>query len=364
MRLRSILAIAAVTVLAAGTSRADFKYTQQSKVTGGMLAGVTKTLGVFSKSARQATEPQSSTTMIHGNRMRTERTESIEIIDLDGKRFIHIDPTKKTYWVQTFDQLKQQIEQAKEKAKEEQAKAAAKHDNASTVTMVPKFDFQATGQTRNVIDIPAKEMKMRVDMTYKSTDPKTEADLEKSNAATWMTGDAWYGEVPGYDEVRQFNLKLAKELDWLPGSIGISNSQVSAAADEFRKSSIKMDGMPLLMYSSMGMSATGQAAQGSAGQTQPPPQPSSTDNSTPTNPRDAVAKSLGGFFKKKQQQNDSANASAAAPAGNVPPPPPPVAGSMMDVTTQVTSYSKDSLDASLFDVPAGYTLVQPAPSGK
>lgn len=364
MRLRSILAIAAVTVLAAGTSRADFKYTQQSKVTGGVLAGVTKTLGVFSKSARQATEPQSTTTMIHGNRMRTERTDSIEIIDLDGKRFIHIDPTKKAYWVQTFDQLKQQIEQAKEKAKEEQAKAAAKHDNASTVTMVPKFDVQATGQTRNVIDIPAKEMKMRVDMTYKSTDPKTEADLEKSNAATWMTGDAWYGEVPGYDEVRQFNLKLAKELDWLPGSIGISNSQVSAAADEFRKSSIKMDGMPLLMYSSMGMSATGQGAQGSAGQTQPPPQQSSSD-STPTNPRDALAKGFGGLFKKKQQQNDStANAAGTTAPSNVPPPPAPVPGSLMDITTQVTSYSKDSLDASLFDVPAGYTQMQPAPSGK
>lgn len=362
-RLTSALAIAAVTVAAAGTSRADFKYTQQSKVTGGMLAGVTKTLGVFSKSARQATEPQTSTTMVHGNRMRTERTESIEIIDLDGKRFIHIDPTKKTYWVQTFEQMKQQIEQAKEKAKEEQAKAAAKHDSASNVTIVPKFDVQATGQTRNVMDIPAKEMKMRVDMTYKSTDPKTEADLEKSNAATWMTGDSWYGEVPGYDEIRQFNVKLAKELDWLPGSMGISNSQISAAADEFRKNSIKMDGMPLLIYSSMGMSATGQSGQAGA-QSPPPQQQSSTDSSTPTNPRDALAKSFGGLFKKKQQSDSSANPGGTSAPSNVPPPPAPVAGSMMDITTQVTSYSKDSLDASLFDVPAGYTQMQPGPSGK
>jgi hypothetical protein len=373
MQFRSVLTVLAVTILAAGTSRADFKYTQQSKVTGGALAGVSKTLGVFSKSARQLTEPQLSTTMVHGNRMRTEHADgTVEIIDLDGKRFIHVDPAKKTYWVQTFDQLKQQIEQAKEKMKKEQAKAAAKHDNAQNVTMVPKFDVQATGQTRTVLNVPAKEMKMRMDMQFKSTDPKTEADLEKSNASTWMTADAWYGSIPGYDEVRQFYVKMAKELDWLPGSIGISNSQMSQAADEFRKNAIKMDGMPLLQYSSMGMSANGQNGQTAGGQpssTQSQQQsqssqPSSSDNSTPTNTRDAL-KSLGGLFgkkKKQQQQSDSSSTTSGASSGaNAPPPPASVPGSMMDITTEVTSYSRDSLNANLFDVPAGYMLLAQPP---
>jgi hypothetical protein len=31
----------------------------------------------------------------------------------------------------------------------------------------------------------------------------------------------------------------------------------------------------------------------------------------------------------------------------------------MDMTIEVTSYSADPLDAGLFDVPAGYTQVQP-----
>jgi hypothetical protein len=378
MRVRSIVTVLAVTILAVGTSRADFKYTQQSKVTGGALAGMTKTLGVFSKNARQLTEPQLSTTMVHGNRLRTENaTGTIEIVDLDGKRFIHIDTAKKTYWIQTFDQLKQQIEQARQKAQAEQAKQAAKHDNPQNMTMVPKFDVQATGQTRTVLNIPAKEMKMRVDMQFKSTDPKTEADLEKSNASTWMTADAWYGTIPGYDEVRQFYIKMAKELDWLPGSMGMSNPQMSQAADEFRKNAIKMDGMPLLEYTSFGMTASGQGGQnangqGSAGQgstqqsSQPQSQtsqPSSSDNSTPTNTKDAITKGLGGLFGKKkeqQQQPQSGSGNASASSGaNAPPPPAPVAGSLMDMTVEVTSYSKDSLDASLFDVPAGYTLAMP-----
>ena len=41
-----------------GLSRADFKYTQQSKITGGSIVSMTKTLGVFSKNARQLTDPQ------------------------------------------------------------------------------------------------------------------------------------------------------------------------------------------------------------------------------------------------------------------------------------------------------------------
>jgi hypothetical protein len=222
------MAIMAATVLMAGTSRADFKYTQQSKVTGGTLASVTKSLGVFSKSARQATAPQTTTTSIHGNRLRTEDSNGmIEIIDLDGRRFIHIDTTKKTYTIQTFEQLKQQIAQAQTKMKDEQAKTVAKHDDPQTMTMVPKFDMQATGATHPVLDIPAKEMKMRVDLLFKSTDPKTEADLEKSNMSTWMTSDSWYGTVPGYEELRAFYMKMAKELNWLPGSMGMANPQMA-----------------------------------------------------------------------------------------------------------------------------------------
>ena len=369
MKLRSTGLTLAVTVLAVGTSWADFKYTQQSKVTGGALVSMTKTMGVFSKNAKQMTEPQLSTTMVRGNRLRSEHPDgTVEIIDLDGKQFIHIDTAKKVYWVQTFEQFRQQMEQARQKMKEEEAKQAAKHGDAQSVTMVPKFDVQATGQTSTVLNVSAKEMKMRVDMTFTSTDPKTEADLEKSNATTWMTADAWYGSIPGYEEVRQFYIKMSKELDWLPGSVGISNSQMTQAADEFRKNSIKMDGMPLLEYTSLGMSATGQgqqsgSGQGSTGQAQPQQdqgsQTSSSNSSPPTSARDAVTKGLGGLFgkKKQQQQTDSTNANATSAAG--PPPPPPAPGSMMDVKVEVTSYSTDSLDASLFGVPAGYAQVQP-----
>jgi hypothetical protein len=370
MRLRTVLAAIAVTILTAGTSRADFKYTQQSKVTGGALVGVTKTLGVFSKNARQATAPQLSTTMVRNNQMRTEQaTGTVEIIDLEGKRFIHVDTVKKSYWIQTFDQFRQQMEQAREKMKAEQAKTAAKHGDAQSVALDPKFDMQATGQTRTVLDIPAKEMKMRVDMLFKSTDPKTEADLEKSNPSFWMTADSWYGTIPGYEEVRDFYMKMAKELDWLPGSVGMANPQRSQATEEFKKNAIKMDGMPLVQYTSFGMMANEQAGDGqSAGgqaeqKKQPQTPPPSNDNSTPTSTKEAISKQLGGLFGKKKQQQQSDSASTNSKSSNGTPQPAAAAGSLMDMTIEVTSYSKDRLDASLFDVPAGYTQV-PNPNAR
>ena len=364
MRLRSVVAIAAVSVVTASTSRADFKYTQQSKVTGGALAGVTKTLGVFSKSARQVNEPQNSTTMVRGNRMRTEHsTGEVEIVDLDGRRIVHIDPAKKTYSIVTFDQIKQQVEQAQQKAKEEQTKSVSKKDDKQSVTMVPKFDMQATGQTRTVMNLPAKEVKMRVDMMFQSTDPKTQADLEKSNSSMWMTGDSWYGTIPGYEEVRAFYMKLAKEANWLPGSMGMSNAQMSQASAEFRKNAVKVDGMPLVQFTSFGLASNGQAGQPAAGQDsagQPAQSQNASNDSTPTSPKDAIAKGIGGLFAKKKEKQQQQQQAEAAKDPNAIPAPAPIPGSMMDMKTEVLSYSKDSLDASLFDIPAGYTQVQPA----
>src|SRR3974377_1209912 len=119
-------------------SFADFKYTQQSKVTGGALISMTKTLGVFSKSARNIDAPQTSVTMLKGNRLRQEHADGqIQIIDLDEKRFVYIDPANKTYSTMTFDEFKAAMQRAAERAKEEQAKQMKGHPEAHNVNSTP-----------------------------------------------------------------------------------------------------------------------------------------------------------------------------------------------------------------------------------
>src|SRR5689334_25135210 len=85
---------------------ADFQYTETSKITGGSAAGAMKFVGVFSKDARQAAQGSNSTISLKGNKLRREDSlGTAEIIDLDGRRVIHIDNKKKTYSVMTFEEV-------------------------------------------------------------------------------------------------------------------------------------------------------------------------------------------------------------------------------------------------------------------
>jgi hypothetical protein len=135
------------------------------------------------------------------------------------------------------------------------------------------------------------------------------------------------------------------------------NLQSGQAMDEFRKNAVKLKGMPLLQNVSMTLGATGMPQnQGAPGtQAQPAPESQTSDSgSVPTNAHDAIAKGLGGMLggfgkkKKAQDQQASADQGSGQAASN----------SLMDTQIQVTSYSSDALDKSLFDVPAGYTQVQ------
>ena len=368
MKIRRSIATHAVLLSSlSGLGHADFKYSQQSKMTGGTLVQMTQTLGKFSKSARQANEPQTSTTMVKANRMREEHASgTVEIIDLDGRRFIYVDPSKRQYSVVTFEEFKAAMQRAQERVKEAQQEQMAKNPQAQNVTITPKFDAQATGATRTILGLTTNETKMKVEMEMQGTDPQTQ---QSQSVSYIVTSDAWMApSIPGYDELRDFRTRLAKELDWVPATMGgmmgmnMGNPQVSSAMEEFRKNEATLKGVPLFQTVSMGMAGNSQAPQGqnapSNPQAQnPPPQP--TQNaSVPTSTSGAISQSLGGLFgglkkKKQDQQQQPAAQDTSATAGQPP--------ALLEMTMEVTSFSSDSLDSSLFDVPAGYTQVQRDP---
>jgi hypothetical protein len=299
---------------------------------------------------------------VKGNQMRDEHSDGkIQIIDLQGKRFIEIDPQTKTYGIMTFEEMKQAMQrkqqEMQEKMKEEQAKHPEKAQNTN-VKITPKFESNETGATRTILGLPTKEVKAKVEMLMESDDPKTQGQ----QISTVLNSDQWIAQdVPGYNEIRQFYLKLAKELDWMPGQMmqGMANSNVQVSLAELRKSNMAhITGMPMASYVSMTMAGNGTA--GASGQAQPaappPPPPQHEDNSVPTTASGAVMKGLGGMFKKKQQKQQETQASDAGTAN-----PPSTPGSLMDMQTEVTSFSADSLDAGLFAPPAGYTQTQKSP---
>jgi hypothetical protein len=310
---------------------ADFQYTETTKITGGAAAGAMKFVGVFSKDARQATQGTTSTISFKGNKMRREDSlGQVEIIDLDGRRITQIDTKKKTYSTITFDEMKARMEEARKKAAAEQAKR--NKEQPSQVKIVPKVTITPGTGSKKLLDYNAKETKMRVDMEMTSDDPKAKGQT----ANMWVDSDSYIAPVKGYDEVKHFYQRMAKELDWLPGTMMGGNTQIAPAMVEYRKSATALNGMPLLSMVSVGMAGQPGAAQ----------QTSRDDQKSSGNP----ISSIGGLFGKKKKKDDAAQDDKSTPSGTP--------GSLMDTSTEVTSVSTSAVDANLFKIPDGYKQVE------
>jgi hypothetical protein len=354
MQFRKGTAIAALVPVLCGLSQADFKYSETSNITGGALMGMAKMAGIFSKDAKASMQPTTRTVAIKGNKMRTEESDgTIQIIDLDGRRFINIDPKTQTYGIATFDDMKKAMEQKQAemqaKMKEEQAKRGNQDPAAANLKITPKFESTETGATKEILGLQTKELKATVEMMMESTDPKAQGQ----QLSTVIHTDQWIApDVPNYSEIRNFYLKMAKEMDWVPSQVAgtMANSNIQLSLSEVRKSNLAhIAGMPMLTYMSMTMAANGTDPNASTQATPPPPPPQHDDNSIPTTPSAALAKGLGGMFgHKKDKQADSSSGTATSNPASTP-------GSMMDMQTEVTSYSSNALDASLFGPPTGYT---------
>ena len=87
---------------------------------------------------RKAGEPVVSTVYLKGNRMATVNSDSIEIIDLDKETITHVDTQKKTYTVMTFEQMKQQIENARKEMEKKQAEHPASAPQSTHTKRSPR----------------------------------------------------------------------------------------------------------------------------------------------------------------------------------------------------------------------------------
>jgi hypothetical protein len=313
---------------------ADIQYSEQTKITGGALAGAMKFAGVFSKDAKQATQGTTTIVSVRGNRMRRESSlGTAEIYDLDGRRVINLDVKRKTYTVLSFDQLRQQMEEARRKAAEKQAKSHKGGDEQVKIT--PKIKVTPGTGSKQILNHNAKEIKTRIDMQMEAQDSQTGSQ----SGNMWVNADTYSAPVKAYEDVRRFYMKMAKELDWVPGEVfsNAGNVKISQPMVEYHKSLANMAGMPLLSYVSVGSGPN----PGTTGQTAAD-QPEKKDSGN------TVAKGLGGMFGVKKKKQDDADTGTA--------------GALMDMTTEVTSITPGAVDASLFEIPSGFKQVEPKKS--
>ena len=316
-----------VLLLAVIPAQADFSYQETSKITGGMLAGMMKVGGVFSKQAR---EPIQSTVALKGHRLAHRGVMRASIIDLDSKTITEIDLQKKTYSVMTFEQMKQMLDQMAQKM----------HQQKPEAQMDLKVSAKATGNSKQVAGYDAKEMLVRIDM--QATDEKS-----GQTGAMVVSTDLWVAPmVPGYGEIREFYRKMATELNWTPGgNMFMARPDVAKGMAEAMKEVAKLDGTPV--YQTVTMGAAGTAASGDGTQTTaPPPQQTQQQSNRPS-----LSGALAGRFglgRKQSQDSQPAQQQQQAPPGT-----------LLEMTTEYTAFSSASVDAALFEVPAGFKKVEP-----
>ena len=368
------LSILLVLPLVSTPAFADFKYTDTSQITGGALMGMANFAAKFSKDSRAAMQPITTTHYVKGNKLRTDGSDgSVQIIDLDGRRVISIDNEKRTYSVATFDEIKAAMEKARADAEAKMKENAGKKGDAQNAQLqvTPKITVLPGTGTRTILGQQTNETKVKMDMEMQAQNANGQAapaaTAGQPNSVTFtMTMDTFVApSVSGYQEIGEFYKKMAKEINWVPPSNIHVDPRMSQGMSELQKNSDALKGLPMLSYISMGIppqpGASGNTSQtasnGSAGDGS---KSADSGNSVPTSGSDAVVKGLGSLFGKRKQKQQEDNAKNGTPAP--PPNPNPDPNALMEMTTQVSSFSDSPLDASLFDVPAGFTQVQADPN--
>jgi hypothetical protein len=305
--------------------RADFSYQETTQMTGGALVKILRLGGPFTRKAR---EPIVSTVLIKGNRMATLGKENATIIDLDKETITEINLSKKNYSVVTFAQMRQAMDDAIAKAQAQQQKKQ-KAAPKSNVEAKFKVSAKATGKTKTVQKLSAKEMVVTMDL--QGTDKST-----GDSGSMTVIEDAWMANVPGYDQVKAFHQKMGQKMarEFQPelSRMAMSDPRMMQGMSEAAKEMSKVAGVPVQTVMKMGSGITADTTD-------------SNSNKDKPGVRDAVTSRLPFGRRKKDTDSQPDQKDSSGPA------------LLLEMTTEMSSFSTGAVDASQFAVPAGFKQI-------
>ena len=282
----------------------------------------------------------------------------------------------------------QQMQQQLQQQPPPQAKSEPNPQNVQ-VNLTPKFDVTPGAGSRVILGVPTNETIMHMDLDVSATATPQPGDTTASgqpmptgpqtvNGTMTMTVDMFMApSVPGYQEIGEFYHRMATEINWVPPSnIHVdprADSGPHRAAEKFRR----VQGPADARNHQHGHEYSARTANRPAN---PPANRElakyslellpaveyleSRNDNIPTTPSALIVKGLGGMFSKKKQQDNppppssSSTGSSSAPNADNSQP---TSATLMEMTTEVTSFSTSSLDTSVFGIPAGYTQIQTPP---
>jgi hypothetical protein len=210
-------------VLAAPVIRADVKTEERTKIEfPGLLGGLMKAFG--GKAAREGVV---SKVALKGSRKMTINDDTATLVDLSEEKIYEIDMKKKTYRVLTFDQMRQQFQEALDKAKAEAAKAPAASRPQSNPSDKPPdfaidFKLQESGQKAAINGYDCREVVATV--TVRQKDKSADEGAMVINASMWLAP-----RIPAMKELADFDLRVAQKL-YLPFAQEMARDMTPAMA--------------------------------------------------------------------------------------------------------------------------------------
>ncbi len=340
-------------------ARADFTYQESTQITGGSVIGLMKLAGIFSKQARQAGEPILTSVMVKGNRMVRNSRDHSEIIDLDAGTVTEIDHLKKQYTTMTFEQMRQQMEAEAAKARAEQAKQPREQQqptssDAQQVDVKFKIKVRNTDVSKDVAGLTATEsiLTMNADATDQTSG---------QTGSLAMTNDMYLApEIPGYEEVREFEKRYAVKLGTVispalsPQMIAMMHQPAAGKGmSDMVAEMSKLKGTPVLQVMRMGTTLDGTPLPAASEAALPAgPAPPSAGEIARQSASAAIMSNIpfGGFGRKKKPQDLPPSAADSAPL---------TSAVLIEMTTQMTNFSRAPINSAQFNAPAGYRPIEP-----
>ena len=246
---RSFIACAAALPLIGllGTSlAAEVKTREKSLIKfEGMLG---RMVGLFGGKA--AKEGIVSTTAVSGDRKISTNDNTGQIIDLGEEKVYDLDYKKKEYRVTTFEQIRERMKEAQEKARKDMEREEGREEKPDQPQKEWEFDFDVkeTGERKQIAGHDARQVIMTVTVREKGK------PLEEGGGFV-MTSDSWLGpDLPALKELADFQMRYYKQL-YGADAFGMGAEQMAMvmamypmlqqASDRLKQEGTKLQGTPL-----------------------------------------------------------------------------------------------------------------------
>lgn len=350
LRFRIAVAVAVPAVFASVPARAqDVQYETVTKVELPGAAGTAMRMAARLGGGSMETVEKTS---IKGRKMRTDVGTTSTILDLEGKRFIWLDNAAKTYTVSTFDELLRRAQQTGAQAGAANRPAGGSNDAQAS------FDFRFSVDPGNARQKVAGYDADRFFLTAEAEGEYVpEGSTEREKAGTLVVlSDMWTSkDVPVFQARSAFDDPSARQ--YADAGAALMQGLAAAFADDPRlkvalqqsvSEARKIQGMPVRTVTTFVSVAPGQrfdralvtdpaaAQQGGGGARQAG--------------RAALGR-LGGAIRGATQQQPAEPAAQGGQGGQAAQP---AQATILTVTSEIRNVRPGSLDASLFDIPAGY----------